>query len=181
MRETASDAPALFFAPFVSSTLRVEPEWIDYNGHLNVAYYGVLFDRASDEAFELVGLGPEYAARRGASFFVVETHATFRREVREGDPLRATVQLVDVDDKRIHAYLELRHAREGWLAATSETLSVHVDTRARRAAAFPSDVLANLALMKAAHARIPRAEHLGRRIAMRRAREDAPEPVALAH
>jgi acyl-CoA thioester hydrolase len=54
----------LFFAPFVSSTMRVEPQWIDYNGHLNMAYYHVLFDRAVEEAFALVGLGADYLATK---------------------------------------------------------------------------------------------------------------------
>ena len=50
-------APIFFFAPFVSSTMRVEPSWIDYNGHMNMAYYHVLFDRAVEEGFGVVGLG----------------------------------------------------------------------------------------------------------------------------
>ncbi len=76
-----SDAPALFFAPFVSSRMRVEPQWIDYNGHLNMAFYHVLFDRAVDEAFGLIGLGPDYAATRGASFFAAEAHVRYLREL----------------------------------------------------------------------------------------------------
>ena len=54
------DLEPLFFAPFVSSVMRVEPAWIDYNGHLNMAYYNVLFDRAVDEVFELLGCGADY-------------------------------------------------------------------------------------------------------------------------
>ena len=54
------DLEPLFFAPFVSSVMRVEPQWIDYNGHLNMAYYNVLFDRAVDEAYELLGIGADY-------------------------------------------------------------------------------------------------------------------------
>ena len=59
------DFEPLFFAPFVSSVMRVEPGWIDYNGHLNMAYYNVLFDRAVDEAFELLGCGLDYVKTRG--------------------------------------------------------------------------------------------------------------------
>ncbi len=72
-------APIFFFAPFVSSTMGIEPDWIDYNGHLNMAYYHVLFDRAVDEAFGLVGLGPDYAEERHASFFAVEIHTIYKR------------------------------------------------------------------------------------------------------
>ena len=67
------DLQPLFFAPFVSSIMRVQPQWIDYNGHLNMAYYNVLFDRAVDEVFELLGCGVDYVKtgvvhlhRRGA-------------------------------------------------------------------------------------------------------------------
>jgi acyl-CoA thioester hydrolase len=55
-----TDLEPLFFAPFVSSVMRVEPAWIDYNGHLNMAYYNVLFDRCVDEAYELLGIGLSY-------------------------------------------------------------------------------------------------------------------------
>ena len=59
------DLKPVFFAPFVSSVMQVEPDWIDYNGHLNMAYYNVLFDRAVDEAFGLLGCGPDYLKTRG--------------------------------------------------------------------------------------------------------------------
>ena len=55
-----TDLEPVFFAPFVSSMMRVEPQWIDYNGHLNMAYYNVLFDRAVDEVYELLGIGADY-------------------------------------------------------------------------------------------------------------------------
>ena len=66
--------PIFFFAPFVSSTMRVEPSWIDYNGHMNMAYHHVLFDRAVDEAFGVVGLGQDYLLDRNASHFAAEVH-----------------------------------------------------------------------------------------------------------
>jgi acyl-CoA thioester hydrolase len=163
--ETMHD-PACFFAPFVSSELRPEAAWFDYNGHLNMAYYHVLLDRAVDEAFALCGLGPDYARLRGHSFFTVENRVSYRREVRRGDRLRATVRLVDVDDKRIHYFMELREATEGWLAATSENLSLHVNLITRKAASFPADVAAALADMRASHALLARPETLGAGIAM---------------
>jgi acyl-CoA thioester hydrolase len=162
------DAPVLFFAPFVSTAMRIEPQWIDYNGHLNVAYYVLLFDRAVDECFALLGIGEDYMRTRGASMFVAEAHIAFRREVKPTDAVRMTLQLLDFDDKRLHYWMEMRHAHEGWLAASSENMALHVDMGLRRATAFPDDILANLALMKAAHSRLARPEHAGRRIAMRR-------------
>ena len=86
------DLEPLFFAPFVSSIMKVEPAWIDYNGHLNMAYYNVLFDRAVDEAYELIGIGHEYLQRRRHSTFTAEVHVRYLRELHAGDPVRATFQ-----------------------------------------------------------------------------------------
>jgi acyl-CoA thioester hydrolase len=162
----AIEEPALFFAPFVSSHMRTEETWFDYNGHLNMAYYHVLFDRAVDEAFGLCGLGPDYAAQRGGSFFLVESRISYQREIRKGHPLRVTIQLIAFDDKRLHYFMEIRHAVDGWVAATSENLSLHINLLTRKAAPFPADILSSLAIMKASHAALARPERLGSGIAM---------------
>lgn len=151
-----------FFAPFVSSTMRVEPAWIDYNGHMNMAYYHVLFDRALDEGFSLLGLGQEYVEERKASFFAAEVHTLYKRELKVRDQVRVTLQLVDYDEKRVHYYMEIRHAAEGWVAASMEGLSLHVDMETRKVSPFPEDIAANLAVMKAAHTRLTRPLALGR-------------------
>ncbi len=153
-------------APFVSSVMRIEPQWIDYNGHLNVAYYNVLFDRAIDEVFELIGLGPDYLKQRGHSTMVAETHVRYLREVHQDTLLRVTVQLLDYDAKRIHFYEELLHATENWLSATCESMTLHVDMTARKVAAFPANVMRALDKMKAAHAVLPWPKGAGRRVAM---------------
>jgi acyl-CoA thioester hydrolase len=161
-----TEAEPAFFAPFVSSVMRVEPAWIDYNGHLNMAYYNVLFDRAVDEVHELLGCGPDYMKLSGHSTFTVEVHVRYLRELHVGDPVRATVQLLDFDAKRMHYFEELRHAEEGWLSATSENMVLHVDMAAKKAAPFPEAMAARLACMKAAHAHLPLPDGAGRRIAM---------------
>jgi acyl-CoA thioester hydrolase len=142
--------------------MRVEPGWIDYNGHMNMAYYHVLFDRTSDQAFDILGLGPEYVETREASIFVGELHTLYKRELTLQDVTRTTLQLIDFDEKRIHYYMEIRHAEEGWVAATAEHLSLHVDMATRKVAPFPDDILANLAVMKAAHGPLMRPPSLGR-------------------
>ena len=161
-----TDLEPLFFAPFVSSVMRVEQSWIDYNGHLNMAYYNVLFDRAVDEVFELLGCGLDYVKTRRQSNFTAEVHVRYLRELHAGDPVRVTFQLLDYDQKRLHYFEELLHAEEGWISATSENMSLHVDMTAKKTAPFPADITANLARMKAAHAKLPRPEVAGRRIAM---------------
>jgi len=162
------DLEPLFFAPFVSSLMRVEADWIDYNGHLNMAYYNVLFDRAVDEAFELIGCGLDYVKTRKLSCFTAEVHVRYLRELHAGDPVRVTMQLIDCDAKRLHFFEQLFHAAEGWVSATSEDIALHVDLETRKTAPFPDDVAARLAKMKASHARLPRPEAAGRRIEMRK-------------
>jgi acyl-CoA thioester hydrolase len=175
----AEPAPMFFFAPFVSSIMSVEPEWLDYNGHVNMAYYHVMFDRAVDEAFGLVGPGSDYVEQRKASFFTAEIHTLYKRELTLRDRVRVTLQLIDFDEKRLHFYQEMRQAEDGWVAATSENLCLHVDIASRKVAPFPGDILGNLAVMKAAHARLAPPPALGRNIGMRR-REDARLERALA-
>lgn len=159
-------APMFSFSPFVSSTMRVEPAWIDYNGHLNMAYYLVLFDRAVDEAFDTVGLGHDYLKATGHSYFTAEIHTVYRRELPVDEQVRVTVQVIDHDEKRLHAYLEIRQLQEGWVAATCEKLFLHVDMGQKRVVPFPAHILANLAAMKSAHAGLPRPEGLGRSVSL---------------
>ena len=153
-------------APFVSSLMRVEAQWIDYNGHLNVAYYNVLFDRAVDEVYELIGLGPDYLKQNGHSTMVAEAHVRYLREVNEADPLRVTVQLLDYDAKRFHLFEQLVHATENWVSATCETMTLHVDMTAKKVAPFPDSVIRLIERMKVAHAGLPKPDGAGRSVAM---------------
>jgi acyl-CoA thioester hydrolase len=160
------DFEPVFFAPFVSSIMRVEPAWIDYNGHLNMAYYHVLFDRAVDEVLELLGCGAAYGRTRQKSCFTAEVHVRYLRELHAEDPVRVTFQLINYDAKRLHFFEQLFHAADGWVSATSENMVLHVDLAAGKTAPFPADVAATLAKMKATHAKLPLPEAAGRRIAM---------------
>src|SRR5690348_1284225 len=161
-----TECAPLFFAPFVSSVMRVEPDWIDYNGHLNMAYYNVLFDRAVDETYELIGVGADYVARNRRSYFTAEVHLRYLRELHAGDPVRVTFQLLDYDSKRLHYFEQLFHASDGWVAATSENLSLHVDMGRKKTAPVAASIARRLAQMKASHANLPCPEAAGRRIAM---------------
>ena len=162
------DCEPLFFAPFVSSVMRVEPSWIDFNGHLNMAYYNVLFDRAVDEVYELLGVGEPYVTRRRHSFFTAEVHLRYLRELRADTPVRVTFQLLDFDAKRIHYFEQLFHATEGWVSATSENLALHVNVDQKKTAPFPEDVALRLAQMQRSHTKLPLPEAAGGRISMRR-------------
>ncbi len=161
-----TDFEPVFFAPFVSSVMTVERDWIDFNGHMNMAYYNVLFDRGLDELYNLAGLGQRYRNERQLSFFTAEVHVRYLRELHEGAPVRVTFQLLEFDNKRMHFFQQLFHATEGWVSATSENLSLHVDMAAKKATPFPPDVAKRLAEVRKSHARLPRPEAVGRSIAM---------------
>lgn len=153
-------------APFLSSVMAIEPAWIDHNGHLNVAYYSVLFDRAIDELYVPLGLGPDYLKATHHSTMVVECHLRYLREVHLEAPLRITAQLVGFDAKRFHVYQEMLHAEEGWVSATCETMTVHVDMAAKKVAPFPGRIMAALEGVRRAHAALPAPAAVGRKIAM---------------
>ena len=157
-----------FAAPLVSSVMTVEPQWIDYNDHLNMAYYNVLFDRAVDELYEHLGIGPSYLKRSNHSTMTAEVHVRYLREIHADTPVRVRFQLIDYDEKRMHYFEELIHAEAGWLSATSENMTLHIDMAAKKVAPWPAEVLAKLARVKATHGRLPVPDGAGRRIMMPR-------------
>ena len=159
-------ADAAFPVPFVSSTMRIQPQWIDFNDHLNMAYYVVFFDQAVDELYELLGLGPNYLKAHNHSTMVAEMHVRYLREVKESDPLRVRCQLLAYDSKRIHLFEELVHADEGWVSATCETMTLHVNMATKKVAPWPDQIMAALARMTEAHAGLPVPEAAGRKVAM---------------
>jgi acyl-CoA thioester hydrolase len=153
-------------APFLSSVMQIEPQWIDYNGHLNMAYYNVMFDRAIDEFWLVLGIGPTYKKSCNSSTFTAECHVRYLREIHLGQPLQVSVYLIAADDKRLHTFEELRHAKEGWLSATSENMSLHIDMAERKTAPFPPDIRTTIDAVAKEHAMVRRPEGIGRAIAM---------------
>ena len=164
-KETFKEMP-LPTAPFLSTVMQIEPGWIDYNGHLNMAYYNVMFDRAIDQLWLQLGIGPAYMKERQGSTFTAECHVRYLREIHLGDPVQITVYLLGADEKRLHTFEELRHATEGWLSATSENMTIHIDMNARKVAPFPPDICARIQAIADLHAAVPRPEGTGRKVAM---------------
>ena len=144
----------------------VRPEWIDHNRHMNVGYYLVVFDFATDEFFRWVGLDEAHRRERQVTTFCLEAHVTYHREVRAGDPLRFTTLLLAHDAKRIHYFHEMYHAADGYLAATNELMSLHVSRTTRRGAPMAPEILARLAGVQSAHDRLPRPPQVGRTLGL---------------
>ncbi len=152
---------------FTSTPMTVEPQWTDYNGHMNMAYYGVLFDRSADQLFDALGVGADYAKTRKFTIYTAEFHICYVRELHANDQVTVTSQIIDHDEKRLHCYQEIHHA-DGWLAATAESLSLHVDMSGPKVAAFPPDRLAAVQAIATEHAALPRPERVGRSIGIKR-------------
>jgi len=159
-----------FAAPFVGRIQQVEDQWIDYNGHFNMAYYNVIFDRAGDEAFALVGLGPDYVKAANCSFFTLEAHVTYVRELHAGDSVRIATQFLDYDAKRVHYVQQMFHAKEDWLSCVTENIVMHVDMAAKKSAPFPAAILGKIEAMHAAHKHLPMPPQVGHKIAIPRAK-----------
>ncbi len=155
-----------FDAPLQIFEETVRPEWIDYNGHMNVAYYVLAFDHATDAWFDLLGLGEKYLKATNCSIFQVECHVNYFQEVTAGTPLRFELQLFDFDTKRMHYLSRMYHRDEGFLSATCEWMALHVDLAARRSTALPEATLAKLGEIKDAHAGLERPEQACARIAI---------------
>lgn len=156
--------------PFVSNVTNIEPDWIDHNGHLNMAYYMVLFDRGLDDAFASLGLGPNYAASRRLTTYAAEIHVRYVRELHLSDRVTVSFQLLEHDSKRLRSWKEIRQHPEGWLAASCESLTLHIDMSGPKVTQFPPDILANLEAMQTAHSVLPMPQKAGNGIAMKLAR-----------
>ncbi len=138
----------------------VKPEWADYNGHMNLAYYVVAFDQATDAMFERAGIGLDYVQRQNASVFVVETHTRYEQEAHVGEAVEVESFLFGAAGKRLHFGHAMFRSSDGARLATHELLGVHVDMTTRKSAPFPAD---RLVLLQQAAAALP--DWAGKRIA----------------
>ena len=154
-------------APFYSSWIAIEPGWIDYNNHLNMGYYPVIFDRTSDEVFSLFGFGPKYIAATNQTTFSLEFHVRYLKEVKLGDRVRSSFHVIDHDAKRFHYFQELFN-EDGVLCATGEGLTVHVTLDGPKVTPMPEDILSRIAAMAAEHAKLERPQGVGSRVGIRR-------------
>jgi acyl-CoA thioester hydrolase len=152
--------------PFDRYRAIVRPEWIDANHHLNMGYYLVVFDHATDAFLGWVGLDAHHRRQHRVTTFCLETHVTYHREVRAGAPLRFTTRLLGFDAKRLHFFHEMYHAEQDYLAATNEVLSLHVSQDTRRGAPMAPALLERLERILAAHRSLPPPPEVGRRMGL---------------
>ena len=152
--------------PVVESENVVRPEWIDSNGHMNLAYYVVVFDLATDALYTALNIGDAYRETSGNSCFTAETHTVYEREVHLGDRLTVRSWLLGADAKRLHYFHEMFHAESGERSAAQELMALHIDMQVRRVTPYPAERYAALRRAVEEYAPATPPKGAGRRIAL---------------
>ena len=116
------------------TTKKIIKDWTDYNGHMNLSYYILVFDMGAEVILSKFKMGEHSAKTTKKSTMVVETHTTYKQEVKEGDEVDVFISYFDHDNKRIHYKLEMYDKAKNTLSATTEVLSLYIDLNIRKVA-----------------------------------------------
>ena len=166
MREVNDDFEA---APIRTRARRVPAEWIDYNGHMNVAYYTMAFDQAFDEILdERLGVGESLAREHRMGPMALQTQIHYLGELLEGTEIACDFQLLAADAKRMHFFFIMINLATGETAATYESLTMNVDLEARRSAPYPERAQERIGRLRALHATLARPPLAGNPLGIRR-------------
>ncbi|MDA0997503.1 MAG: thioesterase family protein [Proteobacteria bacterium] len=152
--------------PILVHATEISDAWTDYNGHMNVAYYVLVFDHGTDGFLELIGLDTGFRERTGSSVFVAEAHGTYDQEVMAGESVYVTSQVLGFDAKRLHLFHRMHRHVDGVQLASNEVMILHVDLKTRRVAPFPDNLARRIADIAASQRRLPPPAEAGRRIAI---------------
>jgi len=123
----------------ILKTEKVIKEWTDYNGHMNMSYYILIFDEAAELMLTKFKMGGDSARSDKKSTFAVETHTTYNQEVKLGEDVEVHLTYLDHDKKRIHYRVSMFHKEKKYLAATTEVLSLYIDLNRRKVAEFETE------------------------------------------
>jgi len=166
MREIDDSSEA---APIRTRPRRVPAEWIDYNGHMNVAYYTLAFDQAFDEVLdEWIGTGLHLVKAHRMGPMALQTQIHYLGELLEGEEFACDFQILDADPKRMHVFMTMIDLAKGRPAATYETLTMNVDLEARRSAPYPDWAQQRIGRLRTLHAALPRPDLAGNPLGIRR-------------
>jgi acyl-CoA thioester hydrolase len=117
----------------------IKKEWTDYNNHMNMAYYVLVFDQIWEVMLEKFKMGENSAKTTKMSTMVVETHTTYNNEVKEGDEVEINLTFFDHDKKRLHFKMEMIEKSSKKLSATLESLSLYIDLNKRKVSEFENE------------------------------------------
>jgi acyl-CoA thioester hydrolase len=157
-----------FPAPFTDYEAVVKPEWIDLNGHMNLAYYVVICDQALDLICAAWDLDWAYTRRTNHGTFAAETHTLYEQELLEGDLVHVRTWVIGADAKRFHVAHELYRAADGARACCWEALMLHVDLGRRKVVPMPPAQHEAVMAAATAHAAAGLPDWTGRRVQLRR-------------
>ena len=153
----------------------VEPAWVDYNGHLNDAYYMVIFSYATDSLMARMGLDAAGRAATGHTMYTLEIHLNYVQEVHAGVAVEVRTQFLGMDAKRLHIFNTLHRQDDGTLLATNEQMLANIDASnaevGPKTAPFLPEIAAVLLPLVQAHANLPRPANAGRSVALPVARK----------
>lgn len=161
------DEAAPIPAPLSLHTCRVKSEWTDYNGHMSESIFLLVFGDSSDAFFRFFGIDEAYRAS-GFSLYTMDTRIRNLAEVSEGEPLRLTLQVLDLDEKRLHIFHSMVHGETGVLLSVGEQVLAHVDMKAGRSCPLPPDLYARLDAIRKAHAHLPVHPMVGTTLGLKR-------------
>jgi acyl-CoA thioesterase FadM len=133
----------------------IRPDWVDYNGHMNEAYYVLIFGDATDAFYDHVGLDGRFRAEHNVSVYTVESHIRYLAEGHEGDQLAVETRLLDFDAKRLRLHHSMQRASDGRCLAVIEIMALHVDKRGTAATAFHREPLARIEAVAREQASLP--------------------------
>ena len=121
------------------TTKKIINEWTDYNNHMNLSYYILLFDMGAEQILSKFHMGEHSAKTTKKSTMVVETHTTYNNEVKEGEEVEINLSYFDHDKKRLHYKLEMYEKNKKTLSATTELLALYIDLNIRKVSEFENE------------------------------------------
>ena len=121
------------------NTTKIINDWTDYNNHMNLSYYILVFDKAAEKILSKFNMGEEAALKTKRSTMVVETHTTYNNEVKEDDNVDVYLSYCDHDKKRLHYRLEMYEKSKNVLSATTEVLALYINLELRKVAEFEKE------------------------------------------
>jgi acyl-CoA thioester hydrolase len=144
----------------------IQPEWVDYNGHLRDAFYLLIFSYATDALMDQLGLDEAGRTRTGHTLYTLECHLNYLAEIKLGAEVEVRTQLLAHDRKRLHLHHGLYYPNDNQLLAASEQMLMNIDSFEVRSAPFDEQVLAQVLALGEAHCELPRPLHVGRIIGL---------------
>jgi len=154
----------------VTSSYTVLPEWLDYNNHMNVAYYIAAFDLGIDTLKAVYGIDSEYIENKQRSTVALEAHITYQNEAALGEHLDVHSRILDCDAKRTHLYQEMYRGDD--LLATQETLSISFDLKMRKSCPFDSEIAPRIKQLHEAQQSLATPDWVGRNVGIRKKKPD---------